>query len=988
MSLHRAPGAPAEEAEEAETHEAAEERRRLQRLHALQVLDSAPEPLFDSLARLASQLCGTPIALLSLIDSDRQWFKARVGLEDTWETPRAVAFCHHTISGDTVMEVGDAQQDARFAANPLVTGAPHIRFYAGAPLLASTGERLGTLCVVDQQPRRLSAEQAAVLAQLAAAAIQALEMRQRLQEQAQELLRTREAAAREGEARLRAILDAQRELVGQSTPDGRLVYVNPAYAQQFGLAPEAVIGTALLDYVDAADRAIVQDRIDWVLSTGEVLASENRMRLPDGQECWVSWTNTRQWDAQGRPLLHSTGRDVTARVRAERALRRSESLLSRTGRAAGVGGWEYDIASGTVSWTEETRRLHEVPPDYQPTLETALDFYEPASRALVAAAVERALQDGQPWDLELQLRTARGRPLWARAVGEVEFDDEGRALRMSGAFQDITERRQLLQQLLERKQFMRQLTDSLPLRIAYLDRERRYRFVNARWCHDMGVAPEAALGRTRSELLPGSPAAHFEAPARAALQGQAQRFEFDETVRGQRRRFEHRLTPDLAAGEGGNAAVQGFFVTGIDITERTAAEKTARELADVFAHTTDFVIQADRERRVRYMNPAAARAMLGRPWQASDTPTVRELLPPSTGELFVTQIQPALQQHNVWLGQSRARLSDGREIPVSHMVIAHRDASGGIERYSILMRDISALALVQAEKDRQVATVRSIANAIPSTVAVVDTDGRYVFANRAFETALQRPVADILGRTAREVLGEAEFERRWPWIERALAGEPVRFELEDTGPQGLCHTAVDYLPLRKPDGAPDGFVIVTQDVTEQRTENRRLQLLAHTDSLTGLLNRVGFEQRLQSLVQDTDAAPMAVLFMDLDRFKPVNDTHGHAAGDELLQQVAQRLARVVRPTDTVARLGGDEFAFVLPGMRESAHAQRSAQAVVDAMLAPFQLTGGVQVQVGASVGGTVGLASAAMWPELLRRADEMLYVAKAAGRGRAEISAC
>ena len=120
------------------------ENQRLQRLRALMVLDTESEPIFDSLAALASSLCGTPIALLSLIDTDRQWFKANVGLAGVAQTPRAVAFCDHAIRSEAVMEVENAQQDPRFAANPLVTGAPDIRFYAGAPLISPRGgHRLG-----------------------------------------------------------------------------------------------------------------------------------------------------------------------------------------------------------------------------------------------------------------------------------------------------------------------------------------------------------------------------------------------------------------------------------------------------------------------------------------------------------------------------------------------------------------------------------------------------------------------------------------------------------------------------------------------------------------------------------------------------------------------------------------------------------------------------------------------------------------------------
>lgn len=143
-----------------------DEERRLATLGRYDVLDTPPEQAFDDLTRLAAQVLGMPIALVSLIDRDRQWFKSRVGVE-VCSTPRDQAFCDHAIHSDEVMVVEDACLDPRFAANPLVTGELGIRFYAGAPLIADDGSALGTLCVIDRQPRRLDAAQRDTLALLA-----------------------------------------------------------------------------------------------------------------------------------------------------------------------------------------------------------------------------------------------------------------------------------------------------------------------------------------------------------------------------------------------------------------------------------------------------------------------------------------------------------------------------------------------------------------------------------------------------------------------------------------------------------------------------------------------------------------------------------------------------------------------------------------------------------------------------------------------------
>lgn len=142
------------------------ELQRLQALRAQVLLDTPAEERFDRLTRLARQLFGTQIALISLVDENRQWFKSRQGL-DACETGRDISFCGHAILADAIFEISDTRLDLRFADNPLVTGPPHIRFYAGAPLKTTDGYNIGTLCIIDDQPRQLTAEEHHALRDLA-----------------------------------------------------------------------------------------------------------------------------------------------------------------------------------------------------------------------------------------------------------------------------------------------------------------------------------------------------------------------------------------------------------------------------------------------------------------------------------------------------------------------------------------------------------------------------------------------------------------------------------------------------------------------------------------------------------------------------------------------------------------------------------------------------------------------------------------------------
>ena len=153
------------------------ERERLLALHECDILDTPREPLFDSLTQLAAQVCEAPIALVSLIDSQRQWFKSNQGLFDMRQTSRDIAFCAHTILSDQLLEVPDARRDVRFMSNPLVTHEPRVRFYAGVPLRDARGFGLGALCIMDYQPRRLTQVQRQALESLARLATALLEQR-------------------------------------------------------------------------------------------------------------------------------------------------------------------------------------------------------------------------------------------------------------------------------------------------------------------------------------------------------------------------------------------------------------------------------------------------------------------------------------------------------------------------------------------------------------------------------------------------------------------------------------------------------------------------------------------------------------------------------------------------------------------------------------------------------------------------------------------
>lgn len=201
------------------------EKRRLKVLWQYEVLDTIPEALFDDLTELAASICEAPIALISLVDEKRQWFKAKVGTTLT-ETSRDVSFCAHAIQQPDLFIVPDATKDDRFARNPLVTSDPKIRFYAGAPLITADGYALGTLCVIDKVPRALRPEQKQALRILARHVVSQLELRRR----SRELSDARQQNNRVAEdlARLKnELAEARRELAQAGSPPTRSTKIEP-----------------------------------------------------------------------------------------------------------------------------------------------------------------------------------------------------------------------------------------------------------------------------------------------------------------------------------------------------------------------------------------------------------------------------------------------------------------------------------------------------------------------------------------------------------------------------------------------------------------------------------------------------------------------------------------------------------------------------------------------------------------------------------------
>lgn len=448
-----------------------QELARLARLRMLAVMDSESEPLFDSLARMASMLCGTPIALITLLDDKRQWFKANIGLEPLRQTDRAIAFCAHAIQTSALMEVCDAQKDARFSQNALVTGEPGIRFYAGVPLVMPEGERLGTLCVIDREIRHLTAAQRDALGQLAEMVVQALLLRER----------SRYLEIIGQEDRFKVIAEASPMGIFHADAFGNCTYTNPRWREIYGLTLEQSLSDAWRQVIHPADQKAFFSELSQSSKRGGSFSQEYRLLKPGGEVLHVhGLARAVSWGDPPQRGFVGAVEDITLRKQIEEQLRASNSFRDRAERIAGVGGWEVDLRSRTVKWTEQNKRIFELDADFKPTFEGHLTYFGAEGQRIIETTANEAIRTGQPWDLELPMKTAKGRAVWTRSVGRVEYED-GHPVRLVGALQDITALKDAEYELRQANHLLQAVMDNLPDGLSVFDANLHLKAHNAQF---------------------------------------------------------------------------------------------------------------------------------------------------------------------------------------------------------------------------------------------------------------------------------------------------------------------------------------------------------------------------------------------------------------------------------------------------------------------------------------------------------------------------
>lgn len=416
--------------------------------------------------------------------------------------------------------------------------------------------------------------------------------------------------------------------------------------------------------------------------------------------------------------------------------------------------------------------------------------------------------------------------------------------------------------------------------------------------------------------------------------------------------------------------------------ERRAAQErvqsSERFLRDVTDNLPAVVAYFDRGQRCLFANKAGLR-MRGRTQADIGRMTMQESLPEPVYRQLEAQVAKALQGTPTRTEGTYER--KGKEgFFECHLIPDVRD--DGVAGYYVMTFDITERKQAEIRSADSERRLRGLTDNVPALLAELDLDERVVFCNGRYRTWLGIEPASMMNRHIRETFGEAHYEVRKPLLARAFAGEVLSFEQTAQLLIGERTLQTTYLPHRDAEGAVVGLYVLSHDVTDLKHKQRQLDALAREDALTGLPNRRSFEEHAREAMARSrrSGKPICLLFLDIDYFKSINDSLGHAAGDAVLREFGRRLKESVRETDMAARYAGDEFVILLEGVSGTAEADVVAEKVLAAMRPAFRLSSRA-LQATASIGAAIAEEDEDL-SSVFARADAALYAAKREGKNR------
>ena len=536
---------------------------RLATLLRYNILDTDPEQTFLEVTQLARDLVNVPVAYIAFLDSDRLWLKSCIGT-DVKEVPRDISFCSHTVSREDYLIIPDTYDDPRFVDNPLVTGPPHLRFYAGFPVKVEIGHVIGTLCVVDTVPRSLTDHE-----------INTLDLLSRLVTEKLELRRSHFVFS-----------EAEKwyKILFHNSDDAKVLYnsaleiieANKQAINLFGYEHERLMGSQISDIFLQKDQKKAINDIKSALGGQQIRSTMMLMDVhgsPFPGECIFN-----MFVSDGEQIGHLTVRDMTAQNALNLALQESQLLFENVQTLAHIGSWAYFPETDRTIWSKEVFKITGYPSQKgTPTYEEYLNCIPENERGNFIEATQEALKTGKPYQFEHQIIQQDGSLKWVASQGQGLIGPDGRVEKLFGAIQDINERKIAEEEMLESQQRLKFHLMQSPL--GYIEWDLNFNVV------EWNPACERIFGFKKEEILGTLPAIVPEHLVQdvgaifvALMKGEGGMHSINENITKQGNKIICEWANTSVRSSSGEIVAISSIVQ--DITERTESEAALKQYAE------------------------------------------------------------------------------------------------------------------------------------------------------------------------------------------------------------------------------------------------------------------------------------------------------------------------------------------------------------------------------------------------------------------------
>jgi len=812
------------------------------------------------------------------------------------------------------------------------------------------------------------------------------------------------------EARFRALIETTSDWIWEVDEDAVYTYSSPKVKDLLGYEPEEIIGKTPFDLMpdDEAER-VAAEFSNFVQRQQAFNGLENVNRHKQGHLVTLETSGVPVFDEQGRfSGYRGIDRDITERKQKENALALSQQQLIESQQIARLGHWDWNINNEELFWSDEHYRICGLEPgEITPSYEAFMYFVHADDREEWQRIVAESMGSGN-YSMDHRIVTAKGEVRYVHGQGRVQFDSAGKPMRMVGTLQDISERKQLENALntiasfsptAEFSKYFEACISSLVnvYNTAYgfiglfSDESRERITTQVVWAHgklvdnfeyELRGTPCADVLSMRKELITEKASKLYPNDTLLADMGVESYFGAPMiSDSGKKLGLIAVLDTQPMKVTSWTESILGIFAQRIAsfIEHKRSEEKihaSEKELRNIFHNMQDTYYRTDTEGVITRLSESV-KILLGY--------EVDELLGTKISNLHVEperreQLIEEIKKTGTVRGfEMPMKHKDGTVVWGSTNSNYYRDAKGNIAGIEGMVRNISE----HREAELQMQKMSSALEQSADMVVITDNQGVVEYVNPAFESITGYSFEEVVGNPPNILKSGKQSDEFYSNLWRTiLSGEVFRDILINRKKNGeLYYEEKTITPIKNSHGEITSFVATGRDITSRMENEERLNFIAHHDTLTELPNRTLFMDRLnQSLAHARRYSKrVAILFVDLDRFKNINDTLGHDVGDQMLSQLATRLATGIRQDDTVARLGGDEFAILLNDIENEQTVSQLAQMILQGLEQPLELEGR-ELFITASIGISLFPNDGEEARTLLKNADVAMYKAKDLGK--------